>query len=51
MYKTIRKLEMRLGGETFPVNHELPNVIHQGEEWVCYHTNHPFKLLSAEQVK
>lgn len=51
MYKTVRVLEMRLGGETFTVNHELPSVINQGEEWIFYYTNHPFKFLSAEQVK
>lgn len=51
MYKTVRVLEMRLGGETFNVNQELPNVINQGEEWIFYYTNHPFKFLSAEQVK
>lgn len=51
MYKTVRVLEMRLGGETFTVNQELPNVINQGEEWIFYYTNHPFKFLSAEQVK
>ncbi len=51
MYKTVRVLEMRIGGETFNVNNELPNVINQGEEWIFYYTNHPFKFLSAEQVK
>ena len=51
MFKKVRSLEMRLGGETFTVNHELPNVINQGEEWIFYYTNHPFKFLSAEQVK
>ena len=51
MYKTVRVLEMRIGGETFTVNQELPNVINQGEEWIFYYTNHPFKFLSAEQVK
>lgn len=51
MYKTVRVLEMRLGGETFTVNQELPNIINQGEEWIFYYTNHPFKFLSAEQVK
>ena len=50
-YKTVRVLEMRIGGETFTVNQELPNVINQGEEWIFYYTNHPFKFLSAEQVK
>jgi hypothetical protein len=50
-YKTVRVLEMRIGGETFNVNNELPNVINQGEEWIFYYTNHPFKFLSAEQVK
>ena len=47
-YKTVRVLEMRIGGETFNVNNELPNVINQGEEWIFYYTNHPFKFLSAE---
>jgi hypothetical protein len=51
MYKTVRVLEMRLGGETFTIQQELPNVINQGEEWIFYYTNHPFKFLSAEQVK
>lgn len=51
MYKTVRVLEMRIGGETFTVKQELPNVINQGEEWIFYYTNHPFKFLSAEQVK
>lgn len=51
MYKTVRVLEMRIGGETFNVKHELPSVINQGEEWIFYYTNHPFKFLSAEQVK
>jgi hypothetical protein len=50
-YKTVRVLEMRLGGETFNVNHELPSVINQGEKWIFYYTSHPFKFLSAEQVK
>ena len=50
-YKTVRVLEMRIGGETFNVNNELPNVINQGEEWVFYYANHPFKFLSAERVK
>ncbi|MBK8784818.1 MAG: hypothetical protein IPO22_24210 [Anaerolineales bacterium] len=50
-YKTVRVLEMRIGGETFNVNNELPNVINQGEEWIFYYTNHPFKFLSAERVK
>lgn len=50
MYKTVRVLEMRIGGETFNVNNELPNVINQGEEWVFYYTNHPFKFLSAEKL-
>ena len=50
-YKTVRVLEMRLGGENFTVNQELPNLIGQGEKWVFYYTNHPFKFLSAEQVK
>jgi hypothetical protein len=49
-YKTVRVLEMRIGGETFTVNHELPNIINQGEEWIFYYTNHPFKFLSAEQI-
>ncbi len=51
MYKTVRMLEMRIGGETFTINHELPNIINQGEEWIFYYTNHPFKFLSAERVK
>lgn len=50
IYKTVRVLEMRLGGETFTVNQELPNVINQGEEWIFYYTNHPFKFLSAEPI-
>ena len=50
-YKTVRVLEMRLGGETFTVKQELPNVINQGEEWIFYYTTHPFKFLSAEKVK
>lgn len=50
-FKTIRVLEMRIGGESFTIKHELPNVINQGEEWIFYYTNHPFKFLSAEQVK
>jgi hypothetical protein len=50
-YKTVRVLEMRLGGETFNVNHELPSVINQGEEWIFYYTSHPFKFLSAEKMK
>ena len=50
MYKTVRVLEMRIGGETFNVNNELPNVVNQGEEWVFYYTNHPFKFLSAEKL-
>ncbi len=49
-YKTVRVLEMRIGGETFNVNNELPNVINQGEEWIFYYTNHPFKFLSAEKL-
>ena len=50
MYKTVRVLEMRIGGETFTVNQELPSVINQGEEWIFYYTNHPFKFLSAEKI-
>lgn len=50
-YKTVRVLEMRIGGETFNVNNELPNIINQGEEWIFYYTKHPFKFLSAERVK
>ncbi len=51
-YKTVRVLEMRIGGETFSnINNELPSLINQGEEWIFYYTNHPFKFLSAEQVK
>ncbi|MBN8583024.1 MAG: hypothetical protein J0L96_20330 [Anaerolineae bacterium] len=50
-YKTVRVLEMRIGGETFNVNNELPNVINQGEEWIFYYTYHPFKFLSAEKMK
>lgn len=51
-YKTVRVLEMRLGGQKFTnINNELPNLINQGEEWIFYYTNHPFKFLSAEQVK
>lgn len=51
MYKTIRVLDMRIGGQTFNVKHELPSVINQDEEWVFYYTNHPFKFLSAEKIK
>lgn len=51
MYKTVRVLEMRIGGQTFTINHELPNVINQGEDWTFYYTNHPFKFLSAEKNK
>ncbi|MCQ3936058.1 MAG: hypothetical protein DPW18_03305 [Chloroflexi bacterium] len=50
MYRTVRSLEMRLGGETFTVNPKLPDVINQGEEWIFYYTNHPFKFLSAEKI-
>ena len=51
-YKTVRVLEMRIGGETFSnINNELPSVINQGEEWIFYYTNHPFKFLSAEKMK
>lgn len=50
MYKTVRVLEIRIGGETFTIDHELPNIINQGEEWIFYYTNHPFKFLSAEQI-
>lgn len=50
-YKTVRVLEMRIGGETFNVNNELPNIINQGEEWIFYYTKHPFKFLSVERVK
>lgn len=49
-YKTVRVLEMRLGGETFTVNSELPNVVDQGDQWIFYYTNHPFKFLSAEKL-
>ncbi|GAB4401852.1 MAG: hypothetical protein OHK003_28780 [Anaerolineales bacterium] len=49
-YKTVRVLEMRIGGETFNVQQELPNVIDQDEEWIFYYTNHPFKFLSAEKL-
>ncbi len=52
MYKTVRVLEMRIGGETFSnINNELPSLINQGEEWIFYYTNHPFKFLSAEKMK
>lgn len=51
-YKTVRVLEMRLGGQTFTgIHHELPSLINQGDEWIFYYTSHPFKLLAAEQVK
>jgi len=51
MYKTIRVLEMRIGGETFSnINNELPSLINQGEEWIFYYTNHPFTFLSAEKI-
>jgi hypothetical protein len=49
-YRTVRVLEMRIGGDTFTVNQELPNIINQGEEWIFYYTNHPFKFLSAEKT-
>ena len=49
-YKTVRVLEMRIGGETFNIKHELPSVINQGEEWIFYYTNHPFMFLSAEKI-
>jgi len=52
-YRTVRSLEMRVGTEkTFNnVSDKLPSLINQGEEWVVYYTNHPFKFLSVEQVK
>lgn len=52
-YRTVRSLEMRVGTEnTFNnVSDRLPSLINQGDEWVIYYTNHPLKLLSAEQVK
>lgn len=52
-FKTVRSLELRVGTDmTFNnVNSELPNLINQGEEWIFYYTNHPFKILSAEKVK
>lgn len=49
-YRTVRVLEMRIGGETFNVKHELPSIINQGEEWIFYYVNHPFKFLSAERL-
>jgi hypothetical protein len=53
MYRNVRSLEMRVGtGNTFNnVSDRLPSLINQGDEWVIYFTNHPLKLLSAEQVK
>ena len=53
MYKTIRSLEMRVGEDTNfkGVNSDLPNLINQGEEWIVYYVNHPFKILSVEQAK
>ena len=53
MFRTVRSLELRVGeNNTFNnVNAELPNLIDQGEEWIFYYTNHPFKLLSAEKAK
>lgn len=51
-YKTVRVLEMRIGGETFSnINNELPSLIDQGEDWTFYYTNHPFKFLSAKKNK
>jgi hypothetical protein len=49
-YKTVRVLEMRIAGETFSIDNDLPNIINQGEEWVFYYTNHPFLFLSAEKT-
>ena len=53
MFKTVRSLEMRVGEDTNfkGVNSELPNLINQGEEWIVYYVNHPFKILSAEKSK
>lgn len=52
-YRTIRSLEMRVGSDnTFNnVSDRLPSLINQGDEWIIYYTNHPFKFLSAEQGK
>lgn len=51
-YRTVRALEMRVGTEnTFSnVDSRLPSHINQGDEWVFYYTNHPFKFLSAEKA-
>jgi hypothetical protein len=51
-YRTVRALEMRVGSDnTFNnVNERLPSLINQGEEWIFYHVNHPFKILSAEKI-
>ena len=52
-YRTVRSLEMRVGTEnTFNnVNGQLPSLMNQGEEWIIYYTNHPFKFLAAEKMK
>lgn len=49
-YQTVRVLEMHLSGEIFPIDHDLPNIINQGEEWIFYYTKHPFLFLSAEKI-
>jgi len=51
--KMVRSLELRVGTDTTfnNINTELPNLIDQGDEWIFYYTNHPFKILSAEKVK
>jgi hypothetical protein len=53
MYNTVRLLEMRVGSDTnfTNVNSKLPNLLNQGDEWIFYYANHPFKILSAEKVK
>lgn len=52
-FKKVRSLEMRVGEDAkfTNVNSELPNLINQGEEWIVYYVNHPFKILSAEKAK
>ena len=49
-FRTVRSLEMRVGADnTFKnVNAELPSVMNEDEPWIVYYTNHPFKILSAE---
>lgn len=49
-YKIVRVLEMRIAGEAFTIDNDLPNIINQGEEWIFYYTKHPFLFLSAEKI-